>query len=519
MKVLLIQPYITTDNPDTALTEPLGLLSLASYLEQNFSYEVEVSILDLFALGYDQSRKRDEMYVKGTFEKDEIHKHVKRFQPDIVGISCNFTAYAQDSLEVAKLIKDFSADVAVVVGGAHVTMEAENILMNYAYIDYVVRGEGEIALYELVSAIKNNIGVENIRGISYKGSDGQIVHNPDRELIGDLNVLPIPQRKYIDMEKYKRINSDALQFARNNPVATIMTSRGCPFNCIFCSTKIMWRRHWRAQSPEKVLMEIEYLVNEYGIREIAIYDDQFLVDKKRVDRICEFIIEKNLNLSLSIPSGTSIWLVDGDLLKKMKKAGFYRLCFPIETGNENTLKFINKPVNLVKVRETIRLTNKLGFWTQGNFIIGFPYETKEEIMETIKYAYDSGLDYAIFFIAKPYAGSEMYDIFKKEGLLDTIARSSHIERSDYDTKTIKAAELSKLHSSAVKGFLIHKFIFYMKPDNFYNYLLPKFHSYQDLKYIIKIFLILFREKIMPILKSIPIVRYITAFLTIKARKV
>lgn len=501
MKILLIQSYVTADSPNIALTEPLGLLSLASYLSHIMCRKVEVAILDLFALGYNECEKKGDMYVKGISEKNQIMKYLKDFGPNVVGITCNFTAYAQDAFEVSRIVKEFSSEIIIIIGGAHATIEAEQILRNHTYIDYIVRGEGEITFHELVNVIKNKCDVESIRGISYRKESGEIISNPDRELIEDLDSLPIIDRKFINVETYKKINSDALLFAKNNPVATIMTSRGCPFNCIFCSTKIMWKRNWRARSPENILREIEYLVNEYGIKEIAIQDDQFVIDKKRVNEICELIIQKKLNISLSIPSGTSIWLVDCDLLRKMKQAGFYRLCFPIETGNENTLKFIKKPINLVKVKETIRTANKLGYWTQGNFIIGFPYETKEEMMQTIEYAYNSGLDYVIFFIAKPYAGSEMYEIFKNEGLLDNIIRASHIKRSDYDTTTMKAEELNKIYNNAVKGFFVKKFIFYTKPVNFYNYLLPKFRSYQDCIYAVKILIALIKNIVIPTFKE------------------
>lgn len=499
-KVLLIHPYITTNDPNTSLTEPLGLLSLATYLEYSLANEVNVRILDLFALGYEQCIKKGEMYVKGISQKGKILKYVEDYQPNIIGITCNFTAYAEDSYEIAKLVKEFYNKTIIVMGGAHATMEAEDILKKYNYIDYIVRGEGELIFSELVNTIKNNTGVENIKGITYKSVNGRLVSNPDRELIENLNLLPMMERKFIDMGIYKKINSDALSFAKKTPVVSIMTSRGCPYNCIFCSTKIMWKRNWRPRNPENVIKEIEYLINEYSIREIAIQDDQFVIDKKRVHDICDLIISKKLNISLSIPSGTSIWLVDFELLKKMKKAGFYRLCFPVETGNQNTLKFIRKPVNLAKVKETIKMANKLGFWTQGNFIIGFPYETKEEIEETIKYAYNSGLDYVFFFVAKPYAGSEMYEIFKEEALLNTIVRSSHIERSDYDTKTMKAGDLNEICRNAFKGFLIHKISFYFKPINFFNYLLPKLCSFQDIKYALKILIVLITNKVIPILK-------------------
>lgn len=499
MKILFIQPYITVENPNTFLTEPLGLLSLASYLDSLLHEKVKIKILDLFALGYEQCLKNGTLYIKGISPKYEILRHLNKFNPNIVGITCNFTAYAEDSLEVAKIIKESFPKTFMVMGGAHATMEANSILKNHIHIDCIVRGEGEQTFYELVNAMRNNTYLEHIKGISYRDKNNNIISNADRELLENLDLLPVIDRKYIDIERYKKITCCALPFTKNNPVATIMTTRGCPFNCIFCSTKIMWRRLWRARSPKNVIKEIEYLVNELGYKEIAIQDDQFVLDVKRVHEICDYIIQKKLNISLSIPSGTSIWLVDGDLLKKMKKAGFYRLCFPVETGNQNTLKFIRKPVNLAKVKETIKMANKLGYWTQGNFIIGFPYETKEEIEETIKYAYNSGLDYVIFFIAKPYAGSEMYDIFKKENLLDQIVRSSHIERSDYDTVTLKAQELMEIHEKAVKGFLIYKLFFYIKPINFFNYLLPKMRTPKDIKYAFKILGVLIKLKVFPII--------------------
>ncbi len=343
-------------------------------------------------------------------------------------------------------------------------------------------------------------GFEVIEGITYRNDQGKIISNPDRKLIEDLNSLPKTSRKYIDMEVYKKTNSVALPFAKSTPVATIMTSRGCPYDCIFCSTKVMWRKDWRSPEMDHIISEIEDLVHNYGIKEIAIMDDQFVMKKERIKDFCDCLEERNLNITLSVPSGTSIWLVDFELLKRMKEVGFYRLCFPVETGCQKTLDFIQKPVKLDKVKETIRFTTQLGFWTQGNFIIGFPYETPEEIEETIRYAYDSGLDYAFFFVAKPYAGSEMYEVAKEEGLVPNIIRASHIQQSDYDTTTLKAAELNEIHRKAVGGFLVHKLKFYLTPKNFVNYLLPKLKSFSDIKYACKIVYALIMNKVLPLLK-------------------
>ena len=504
MNVLLVQPYATSydpNNPASILNEPLGLLALATYLEHTFGNQVDISILDLYALGHGQYVKKGDKFTSGLSNKDDILRHIKDSQPDVIGVTCNFAAYADDAFEVAQLLKDYFKDVPVVIGGAHATMEAENVLRDHPYIDYVVRGEGELTFSELVSAIKNDEAVESISGLSFRNLQGEIVSNPDRELISDMNMLPIMDRKYVDMEQYKKFNARSLPFTRRTPVAIIMTSRGCPFNCVFCSTKVMWKRRWRPRSPENIVEEIAYLVNEYGIKEIAIEDDQFVLSKKRVHEMCDLILEKNLGISLSIPSGTGIWLVDYELLKKMKKAGFYRLCFPVETGCRKTMEFIGKPVDLTKVPEIIEMAHKLGYWTQGNFIIGFPYETRGEIQQTIRYAYESGLDYVLFFVAQPYAGAELHDILKNEGLLDAVAKSAHTGRSFYDTTTLTSQELNQIHSRAVKGFWIHKIKFYPKPSNFFKHLLPKLRSFEDIRYALKILFVLINRIVVPSLKS------------------
>lgn len=495
MKILLIHPYISSNNRFTVLTEPIGLLCLASYMEES-GYEVE--ILDLYARGVDSIVKRGKLYTKGVSDKPTIIQLVRGYRPDLIGITCNFTEYAPDAFELAKLIKS-NINVLLVIGGAHVSMDAEDTLRQNEAIDVVVRGEGEIVFKRLIEAVECGRTFDNIEGITYKNNKGEIISNPKQTLIKDMDTLPIPDRSKIPMNIYLRTNSMALQFIKKEPVATIMTSRGCPFNCIFCSSKAMWERKWRPRSPEKVLEEIEALVTDFGVNEVAIYDDQFIVDKRRVERLCDLLIERKLDISLSIPSGTSVWLAGEKLLKKMKRAGFYRLCFPIETGNENTMKFIKKPINLKDTKKLIKIANRIGFWTQGNFIIGFPYESKEEIRSTIKYAYDSGLDYAFFYIAQPCAGSEMYEIFKKEGLLMNIARLSNVERAGYDTKTMKAHELQFIRNRASSWYLPRKLLTYMNPINFYNMLLPKLSSIDDIRYALKIFIKIikkaFRDKI------------------------
>lgn len=497
MRLLLINPFISSQC-EVILNEPMGLICLASYVEQQMAGAVEVKLLDLYALGCGQEPvQRDGYQVFGLCDEERISALIRESNPDVIGITANFTAFYYDSMEVAQIAKRCLPAAKVVLGGAHSTIEDKSILENNPSVDFVVRGEGELTLRDLLLAIKD--GVEDygaIDGLSWRGMEGHLVRNRDRDFIKNLDELPIPNRKFVDLEVYKKLNSRSLSFTRKVPIAIVSSSRGCPFNCVFCSTKNVWKRLWRPRSAELIIQEIEILHREYGIREIAFEDDQFLLSKERVHQICDHFISRGLDLSFSIPSGASIWLVDEALLRKMRKAGFYRLCYPIETGSQTTMDFIGKPVNLNKVRETIRLTHRLGYWTQGNFIIGFPYETAEDIRQTIDFAYSCGLDYAFFFIAKPYAGSELFEIMKKEGFLSgsDVVRSSMIEYSHYNVKNFTAEQLNEIRSKAMKGFYIRKPLFYLNPRNFFTHLLPKFRSLDDIKYAFKIFKALLRVK-------------------------
>lgn len=502
MKIVLINPFITVRDPNIYLSEPLGLVCLASYIKQIFNDKVQVSILDLYALGAMTPKKKNDFYILGIDDEEYIRSEIQKLSPDLIGITCNFTAYAMDSFEVAAMAKKILPRVPIVMGGAHATIEAESILKSNECIDYVIRNEGEITLEYLVRALQCEHTIESVEGLTYRTPDKTIVSNQGRELIKNLDILPMPDRSFIDMERYKYFNKKCVWYVRQEPVANIMTSRGCPYNCVFCSTKVVWQRQWRPRSLEKVFEEIELLVSKYGIKEIIIYDDQFFIKKKRVINFCDYFIKRGLGISFWYESGTSPWLVDKELLVKMRQAGFYALRFPIESGSEATLKFIHKPIDLKAITELIVFANKLGYWTSANFIIGFPYETREEIYKTIHYAYASSLDYAFFFIAKPNAGSELYEIFKKEGLLEkNVVRASYYYRSDYDTTTMKAEELNAIINKASKGWYIHKLIFFMNPINFFSYLLPKFRSIEDLKYFFKVFGALFSIKIKPIFKK------------------
>ncbi len=314
------------------------------------------------------------------------------FKPDVIGVSAMFSDYTKGVYEVLRLAK--KEKVFTVVGGTHASLFPDEMLK---VSDCVVVGEGEPVICDIV---------ENRR----KG----IVRS---ERITDLDSLPMPAWDLMteDMKKINEARKDS-PFHMRFPIAHIITSRGCPNECTFCAVKTIWERQWIKRSPKKILDEIIYL-QKLGFKEFHIMDDNCSIDKVRMHRICnEIIIEKynsGLDIKLACPTGIQIKNLDKDLLKKMKRAGFYRLCFGIETGSQEMQKKIKKNIDLVKAREVIKTANDLGFWTSATFILGFPDETYYQRLETMKFAETSGLDFPKFYSLNPQPKTEVYKKIQK----------------------------------------------------------------------------------------------------------
>lgn len=475
--VLLINPYIGFKLGDfyRPLSEPLGLLYIASYLKQK-SDKYNIKILDLYALNPMQ-HKRDEFdnkFYLGLTEWDKIIELIKDFSPDIIGITSQFTGYAGDPIEISKNIKEFVPSIPIIMGGAHATFFAEDILKKYKFIDFVVRGEGEITFFELIEAVRIKSEITNITGITYRIKDNIIVSNTDRAINDNLDEFEIPDRNLIDMSRYFCISSDIFPGSFGYPVATMVLSRGCQFNCIFCSTKNMWANKWRGRSYASILRELDYLIANFKIKEIAFVDDQILGDKKWFDGLLDALIAKKITISFQIINGLSVWLIDENLLLKMRKTGFYKIPLPIDTGNQNTLQYINKQqISLSETKKTIELVHRLGFFSSANFLIGFPNETIAEINKTIKFAYNCGVDIVYFFIAKMHTGSDMYNTCSNMELLKDIETSGSWANVTNSSLTISSAKLSAILYRAQKYYFIYRSFFLLNPVNFYKHVLFK----------------------------------------------
>jgi len=494
-KILLILPPSTVyfgDPTVPVVTPPLGLAYIAAYLEK-FGYQVE--ILDTIAEGKNKTlvNKQKKYSLYGLNDKEILDK-IKEFHPDIVGITSMYTAYAGDAHRVAGLVKRYDKKVSVVFGGAHATIFPELTLKD-KNVDLVVMGEGELIFLDLVRKLEKNKSLLYTTGtIAKKGK--KIIKNKPKEFIKNIDILPFPAWHLLPMESYLKINDS--DYAMRNPGMVMITSRGCPGKCIYCSIHSVWGHFWRGRNQENVVDEIEKLVKEYGVKEIYFMDDSMGISPPRLEKICKEIIRRKIDIRWTVPNGIAHWTLNEDLLKLMKESGCYRITFGIESGNPQVRRFIGKPYPLEQAKKMIRYANKIGMWTICTNIIGFPEETREQIKDTVKFAIESDTDLAVFYLLCPHPGTQAYDIFKRLGLLNLdyiLSLGSKLKTEDFakigqtlagigvKTKYLSQKELQEIVSSSYSTFLRSRLLKFLNPLRVKS----KIHSAEDLKFVTKIF--------------------------------
>lgn len=482
-KILLINPpYTGYGKPVEIQTdEPLGLMCLAAYLRESGK---EVEIFDAHR-GIENVLDENQFYWSGL-RREEIKEKILEVKPSIVGITCMFTMHSKGAHDVAKIVKEVSPRTLVIFGGSHPSALPEWILED-ENVDIVVIGEGEVTLLEIAEKHERSEDVYSISGTVTR-KNGNIVKNPERSFIQNLDSLPLPAREMVDMSLYLHEPYRTL-FAIKPPRLNIMTSRGCTGKCVFCSIHSIWRHRCRMFSAERVIEEIEILANKYGARELAFLDDNLTFLKNRMKKICKEVICRKLHIKWCTPNGVAIWTLDEELLDLMKASGLYKITFGIDTASKKTQKFIHKThLDLDRAKEIIEYCNKIGMWTHASFIIGFPYETKEDVEATINYAVESDLDFAAFFIATPFPGTPLYEIYKSEGLFPDFgaSRAMRWEGSQQvvmtDTQYFKKEELQDYLKEAHRRFYHSRIKKFLNPVRIKR----KIRDWYELKYFIKL---------------------------------
>ena len=365
---------------------PLGLGYIASYLRTYGHHNVEMYEPEAQGLSY-----------------NDIAAIIKRFMPDVIGITCSTPNFLR-AVELARLCKKY-ADAKVVIGGVHVSALPEFIMEEYSdCIDCIVIGEGEKIMLELVNAYQNNAALNDIKGIVYK-RDNQVVRNENRPYMEDLDAIPFPARDLIPQD----IFAPNMHNARYRKCSTILTSRGCPFNCSFCAARIVSGKKYRMHSAEYVLEEMQMLKKKYEVRQLIITDDTFTLNHARLEKICKGMIDKKFGLAWFCFS--QVTTVDKDILALMKKAGCYSIGFGIESADEAILQKMGKPIAPEKAKEAVMTANSLGIKTQAFYILGSYGETKEQMERTIKFSQEVNAILTFYNMLVPFPGTKDFDYF------------------------------------------------------------------------------------------------------------
>jgi len=382
MRVLLIEAPYDYKISKIAVDQyfPLGLGYIAAVLKQA-GEEVELLVS---SPGCDFSQL--------------LTSRLERFVPELVGISC-MTPSFPTAIEIARAVKE-QTNAKVVLGGHHATALGEEILQRYPEIDFVVYGEGESTMLDLCQKLGQG-DYEDIPGLMWR-EDALIHRNMPRPLIKDIDRLPFPARELVDMSAFG-VHGHIKIGGRS---ATMITSRGCPYQCVFCSSRLTMGRSYRAHSPEYVVEEMELLAQKYQVDYIVIEDDTFTVLPERTHEICERLIERNLGIQWYCLSRVD--KMDVSLAQKMKRAGCRMIAFGVESGDQEVLNRIGKRTSLEDAREAIKICKEAGLRTQATFVIGFPFDDLETIGRTLDFACELSPTVAIIFPLTPYPGAECF---------------------------------------------------------------------------------------------------------------
>ena len=396
MKVVLINPNSGQAEriENEAAWPPLGLLYIGAVL-QNAGHEVKVI---------------DNARVQLPVEK--VVERVKRVDPGVVGVSALTPTFKQ-GVKIATAIKAEIPNVKIVFGNYHATFTYERLLTKYPIVDYVVLSEGEYTFLELVDALEKNGEVKEVKGIALR-HDGKAVKTPPRPFIQNLGELPLPDRTLLEQEYHSEVVGI---LGSSGKFTTVLTSRGCLYNCRYCACSAFSLRKVRFRSPEAVVAELELLQGE-GYEEIGFVDDNLLVDRQRMEKICDLMKEKGVKLNLWAEGRVD--QASREVLRKFARVGCKTIYFGVESGNQKVLDYYGKNISPGLSRKAMRNCKEAGIENViGSFIVGAPIETREDIRRTFDFALSlKGMDFPQMNVLSLSPGMDLWDTAMREGYLD-----------------------------------------------------------------------------------------------------
>jgi len=401
-KVMLITPPYHSGVVESAGTWlNLGFVYIAGSL-RNAGYDVEIY---------------DAMSYFHTY--DEIAKRIEAFKPDVVAVTA-ITATINDCIEVCRLSKQISPEIITVLGNVHPTFMWEEILNeHYTCVDYIVKGEGELTLPELLDCHFSKRNVSKVKGIAF-WVENMAVATPQREYIQDLDVLPTAW-DLIDWKIY------SYRPKENSILGIVSSSRGCNQQCSFCSQQLFWSRTWRARSPEKFVAELEHIHTKYGVNAAMIADETPTLDRRRWEKILDLLIERSMGIDLFMETRVKDIIRDRDILGRYREAGIVHIYAGVESTSQDTLDRFKKDIKVEESKLAIDLINEHDMISETSFVLGMPDETKESISKTVELAKHYNPDMAFFLAIAPWPYADIYKSLEKNVITKDYSKYNLIE--------------------------------------------------------------------------------------------
>ena len=402
-KVLLVVPPGTVEEHIGRLSGAAGelpMLGLAFIAAALRDQGHEVRIIDYEVNGWPMS---------------QVEKDLREYRPDLVGMTAYITNMRRCGT-VAGVVKRVDPTCTVILGGPQVTIFPEEAF-HCPDVDMIALSEGEIIIRNVMNALRDEYALAKVKGIWYRHSSGEVKKNPRESLVDNLDIFPAPALDLFDMNKYF-----PPVYIRGKRIAHMLTSRGCPFQCTFCETKLTFGRSFRYHSTERVIDDLAKLI-EQGYDGFQIYDDIFTANKPRVEELCQAIIDKGWKIHWMCYTRTNT--VSPRILKLMRDAGCYMISYGVESADDELLDIIKKNVSVDAQIKGIQMTKNAGIQVTATFMLGLPKETREQSEKTLRFALETGIDYAIFGLTEPYPGTELWVDAQKYGFFDESGKYSN----------------------------------------------------------------------------------------------
>ena len=437
MKVLLILPpsNIRKGRERKGCCPPIGLGYLAAVAEKE-GYDIQ--ILDTIVKGYHNEYKINEKYLTYGLSPEEIERHIREINPDIVGVSFDHSYRYHETMMTLEIIKKINKNIIIILGGSHASFFYEELMKN-DNIDFIMKGEADFTFTQFLNSLRDRSSYKHIDGLVYR-ENGRIVANPKKDFVKDMDKIPFPAYHLMNLDLYTEVGV-ALSHFRPRKYTLIETSRGCPHECHYCSKDLASREGYAQRSAQNIFEEMKWLNEKYDVMEFQIVDYNPLINKKRWKSLCQMIIDFQLKINWSLINGMAVELLynDEELLYLCRKSGCDTLYLAIETLNEDAIKQMNKGLSDDRVKWAINKGRELGFILSGFFMIGYLGETRESVQRTIDYANSLDLDIITFFICNPLPGSKLFEICREN---DFFRDDFHPADLRYGTCNLKHSEYS-----------------------------------------------------------------------------